>query len=51
MRKYNKKHLFFLIPIGILEIVMLILECLPYGVEIHFDVPAYIGATGHYSEF
>lgn len=51
MRKYNKKHLFFLIPIGILEIVMLILECLPYGVEIHFNVPAYIGATGHYSEF
>lgn len=51
MRKYNKKHLAFLLPIGILEIVMLILECLPYGVEIHFDVPAYIGATGHYSEF
>ncbi len=51
MKQINKKHLLFLIPIGILEIVMLVLECLPNGVEIHFDVPAYIGATGHYSEF
>jgi len=51
MKQINKKHLLFLIPIGILEIVMLVLECLPNGVEMHFDVPAYIGATGHYSEF
>lgn len=51
MSKLNKKHLLFLIPIGILEIVMLVLECLPNGVEMHFDVPAYVGATGHYSEY
>lgn len=36
MRKYNKKHLAFLLPIGILEIVMLILECLPYGIKMVF---------------
>ena len=51
MKQINKKHLFSLIPIGILEIVMLVLECLPNGVEMHFDVPAYVGATGHYSEY
>lgn len=34
MKQINKKHLLFLIPIGILEIVMLVLECLPNGVEI-----------------
>lgn len=51
MKQINKKHLLFLIPIGILEIIMLVLECLPNGVEMHFDVPAYVGATGHYSEF
>ena len=51
MKQINKKHLLFLIPIGILEIVMLVLECLPNGVEMHFDVPAYVGATCHYSEF
>ena len=36
MRKYNKKHLAFLLPIGILEILMLILECLPYGIKMVF---------------
>lgn len=44
--KFNKKHLFFLIPIGILEIVMLVLECLPRGVEMQFVFPD--AATGDF---
>lgn len=46
MRNVNKKHLFFLIPIGILEIVMLVLECLPSGVEMQFVFPD--AATGNF---
>lgn len=51
MKQINKKHLFFLLPIGILEIVMLVLECLPNGIEMHFDSPAYIGAGEHCIDF
>ncbi len=39
MKQINKKHLLFLIPIGILEIVMLVLECLPNGVAMVFTFP------------
>ncbi len=39
MKQTNKKHLFFLIPIGIFAIVMLVLECLPDGVQMRFAYP------------
>ncbi len=39
MKQINKKHLFFLIPIGIFAIVMLVLECLPDGVQMRFAYP------------
>lgn len=39
MKQINKKHLLFLIPIGISEIVMLVLECLPNGVAMVFKFP------------
>ncbi len=39
MKKFNKKHLLFLIPVGILEIILLVLECLPNGIEMKFKWP------------
>ena len=40
MKKFNKKHLLFLIPVGIIEIILLVLECLPSGVEMTFKWPS-----------
>lgn len=46
MKRLNKKHLLFLIPVGILEIILLVLECLPNGVEMRFKWPD--GDTGNF---
>lgn len=56
MKRLNKKHLLFLIPVGILEIILLVLECLPNGVEMVFkwpdgDTGKFITQTKFYSYF
>lgn len=56
MKRLNKKHLLFLIPVGILEIILLVLECLPNGVEMVFkwpdgDTGKFIMQTKFYSYF
>lgn len=51
MKRINKKNLLFLIPVGILEIVLLVLECLPGGVEIKFTFPNDSGVFTTISKF
>ena len=57
MKKFNKKHLLFLIPVGILEIILLVLECLPNGIEMRFKWPIdgspaiFAAGTEYYSYF
>lgn len=57
MKKFNKKHLLFLIPVGILEIILLVLECLPNGIEMEFKWPIdgnstiFASRTEYYSYF
>lgn len=44
MKKFNKKHLYWMIPTLVIAIVMLVLECLPNGVEMVFKWPIDIDA-------
>lgn len=39
MKKFNKKHLYWMIPSLVLAIVLLALECLPSGVAMRFKWP------------
>ena len=39
MKKFNKKHLYWMIPSLVLAIVLLALECLPSGVAMEFKWP------------
>ncbi len=44
MKKFNVKHLYWMIPTLVIAIVMLVLECLPNGVEMVFKWPIDIDA-------
>ena len=39
MKKFNVKHLYWIIPSLVIAIVLLVLECLPNGVEMEFKWP------------
>lgn len=39
MKKFNTKHLFWMIPSIVFAIVLLVLECLPNGIEMKFVWP------------
>lgn len=39
MKKFNKKHLYWMIPSLVLAVVLLALECLPSGVAMKFKWP------------
>ena len=44
MKKFNVKHLYWMIPTLVIAIDMLVLECLPNGVEMVFKWPIDIDA-------
>lgn len=50
MKKFNVKHLYWIIPSLIIAIVLLVLECLPNGVEMKFKWPIDENSTVFASE-
>ncbi len=55
MKKFNVKHLYWMIPTLVIAIVLLVLECLPNGVEMKFmwptDGDTFASKTDYYPYF